>query len=143
LNGRPPVAIGEHPAGLFLGDGWSNSDDAHGDAGTGGEKERGNAMTNEPLVERNRQLERSVKRWRLISLVLALLLIGAVAVGGIFAVIPATHEPGNFWHFLPWVRAREAEMRVMDAEMRARALDAERRAVEAAKERAKDEANPP
>jgi hypothetical protein len=53
-------------------------------------------MTNESLVERNRLLERSARRWRVFSLVLALLLIGAVAVGGIFAVIPATHEPRNF-----------------------------------------------
>ena len=101
-------------------------------------------MTNEPLVERNRQLERSVKRWRLICLCLALLLTCAVAVGGIRASIPATQERGNFWHFLPWVRAREAELRAREQQMRA--LDAERRAVEAARERekqAKDEANPP
>jgi hypothetical protein len=85
-----------------------------------------------------------VKRWRLLSLVLALLLISAVAIGGIFTIIPATQEPGNFWHFLPWVRAREAELRAREQQMRA--LDAERRAVEAARERekqAKDEANPP
>jgi hypothetical protein len=103
---------------------------------------------NDQSIERNRQLERAVKRWKLVSLLLALLLIGAVTVGGLFAVIPATHEPGEFWHFLPWVRAREAEMRAMDAEMRARqeqmrALEAERPAAEPAKERAKDDANPP
>jgi hypothetical protein len=93
-------------------------------------------MTNEPLVERNRLLERSVKRWRLVSLVLALLLLCAVAIGAIFAAVPATHEPGEFWHFLPWVRAREAEMRAREEAMRAeQAL----RAFEAAK-RAEDEA---
>jgi hypothetical protein len=95
-------------------------------------------MTNEPLVERNRQLERSVKRWRLICLCLALLLTCAVAVGGIRASIPATQERGNFWHFLPWVRARAQQEAV-------RELATERRALEAARERerqAKDEANP-
>jgi hypothetical protein len=87
-------------------------------------------MTNEPLVERNRQLERSVKRWRLVSLLLALLLIGTVAIGGIVAVIPPTQQPGNFWHFLPWVRARAAR----EDAIRARLLE-----LEAAK-RAEDEA---
>jgi hypothetical protein len=98
-------------------------------------------MTNEPLVERNRQLERSVKRWRLISLSLALLLVVLLAVGGTLTAIPTTDERGDFWLWLPWVRAaRAAEMRAMQEQMRA--VEAERQAVEARKEhkkRAEDE----
>jgi hypothetical protein len=98
-------------------------------------------MTNEPLVERNRQLERSVKRWRLICLVLAGLLICVLAIGGILTAIPATQGPSDFWLWLPWVRAaRAAEMRAMQEQMRA--VEAEKRAVEARKEhkkRAEDE----
>jgi hypothetical protein len=94
-------------------------------------------MTNEPLVERNRQLERSVKRWRLISLVLALLLIGAAAIGGIFAVIPTSQEPGDFWLFLPWVRERAAREDAMRARLQAEKALQE---LEAAK-RAEDKAN--
>ena len=99
-------------------------------------------MTNEPLVERNRQLERSVKRWRLVSLCLALLLICGVTIGGVFTAIPAPQGPGDFWSWLPWVRAARAraaieEMRAMENEVRAL------QAVEAAKERAKDEGTPP
>jgi hypothetical protein len=99
---------------------------------------------NEPLLERITQLERSVKRWRLVSMVLTLLLICAVAIGGIFAVVPATQEPGEFWLFLPWVRARaarEAEEQAIQNELKARqaleALQAERRGVEAAQDREK------
>lgn len=64
---------------------------------------------NEPLLERIEQLERSVKRWKRVSLVLAFLLILAV-IGGVLAAIPPTHERSNLWLLLPWVRARhEAE----------------------------------
>jgi hypothetical protein len=84
---------------------------------------------NEPLLERIRQRERRVKRWRLISLALALLLILAIAVGGILTVMPATREPGGFWLWLPWVRARHQE------EMARREADALRQQIEAAKQR--------
>jgi hypothetical protein len=95
-------------------------------------------MTQQPLVERITQLGRSVKRWRLVSLCLALLLICVVTIGGVFTAIPATREPGDFWLFLPWVRAARAraaieEMRARENEVRAL------QAVEAAK-RAEDEA---
>jgi hypothetical protein len=98
-------------------------------------------MTNEPLVERNRQLERSVKRWRLVSVCLVLLLICALAIGVIFTAIPATQEPGEFWLFLPWVRARaarEAELRArQEQEVRALQAEADRKAAEAAKQQEK------
>jgi hypothetical protein len=92
---------------------------------------------NEPLLqERISQLERSVKRWRLVSSVLTLLLICAVAIGGIFAVIPPTQEPGGIWLMLPWVRARaarEAEMRARREAVRAlRAVEAAKRTEDAA-----------
>jgi hypothetical protein len=93
---------------------------------------------NQPLDERISQLEHRVRRWRLLRLVLALLLVCALAVGGILTVIPATRERGGFWTWLPWVRAREAEMRAREAEERAR-LEAVRalQALDAAKEREK------
>lgn len=94
-------------------------------------------MSNEPLLERIQHLERSVKRWRLVSLVLAFLLICLVAIGAIFTVIPPTQERGNFWLWLPWVRARrEAEMQAMQEALRA--AEAAKIAAEAAK-RAQDE----
>ena len=91
---------------------------------------------NEPLHERVSQLERCVKRWRLVSFCLLLLLILVVAVGGIVTAIPATREPGGFWTWLPWVAreraAREEVLRAREEEMRAlRAMDAQRRAAEA------------
>jgi hypothetical protein len=54
---------------------------------------------NEPPLERIRVLERSVKHWRVVSLVLALLLICALAIGGLITTIPANQEPGRFWTF--------------------------------------------
>jgi hypothetical protein len=92
-------------------------------------------MPNEALVERNRQLERSVKRWRLVSLVLALLLICAVAIGGIVTAIPRSQEPGGVWLWLPWIRAREAELRAREAADQAR-LEAVRAEQAAAERRA-------
>jgi hypothetical protein len=55
--------------------------------------------------ERIEQLERAVKRWKLVSLCLALLLVMLLAVGGTLTAIPATDERGDFWLWLPWVRA--------------------------------------
>jgi len=103
-------------------------------------------MSNEPL-ERITQLENQVRRWRRISVVLALLLILVVAVGGIFTAIPATQERGDFWHWLPWVRARHAREEARDL-MRAKlaeeaameAADAERRAANEREQRAEDAA---
>jgi hypothetical protein len=104
-------------------------------------------LTQQPLVERITQLKRSAKHWKLVSLVLTLLLICAVAVGGIFAVVPATHEPGEFCRWLPWVRARaarEAEEQARQNEVKARraleALDAERRVAKEREKPAKDAA---
>jgi len=86
---------------------------------------------NEPLLERISQLERSVKRWRLCSFCLFLLLILVLAVGGIFTAIPAT-EPGDFWHFLPWVRARhQEEMARREALQALREAEAVRQQMEA------------
>ena len=100
---------------------------------------RENAMSSECIS----QLEHQVRRWRLVSLCLVLLLILAVAVGVIFTTIPATRESGGFWSWLPWVArekaAREEVLRAREEEMRAlRAVEAQRRAAEA--KRAEDEA---
>jgi hypothetical protein len=94
---------------------------------------------NEPPFERISQLERSVKRWRLISLLLVFLLTCAVAIGVIFTAIPSTQEP-DFWLFLPWVRARAAERARLEAVREKQALEAQRRAADAA---AKKEPGPP
>ena len=91
---------------------------------------------NEPLLERIRVLERSVKRWRLTSLALALLLVCALAIAGIFMAIPPRQEPGDFWLFLPWVRARhqaeQAELARREEALQAlRAAEAMRQHLEA------------
>ncbi len=78
---------------------------------------------NRPVDERVHQLERSLKRRRLIGLGLIFLLICALVIGGLITTIPATQEPGHFWDFLPWVRARRAE-----EEARRQTLDALREA---------------
>lgn len=103
---------------------------------------------NEPLLDRISQLERSVKRWRLVSLLLAFLLTCVLAVAATFTTIQPTEKHGNFWLMLPWVRARaarEAELRARQEAVRVRAMQAEadRRAAEFTKEgerRAADEA---
>jgi hypothetical protein len=87
--------------------------------------------------ERIEQLERSVKRWRLVSLVLALLLICAVAIGGIFAVVPATHARGEFWLWLPWVRERAAREDAMRARLQAEKALQELEAAKLAEDEAK------
>jgi hypothetical protein len=65
-------------------------------------------MTIEALVERNRQLERAVQRWRLISLLLALLLICSVAIGGTSVGMLLMRED-DVGFVLPWNRARQEE----------------------------------
>ncbi len=96
-------------------------------------------MSNEPLSERIQQLEHQVRRWRQISLLLALLLICALAVAATLTALPATQEHGDFWLWLPWVRAAreraaleaEAVLRA-EEEVRARkAADVARKAAEA------------
>jgi hypothetical protein len=64
----------------------------------------------EPLLERIRQLEKSVRRWRLSCLALVLVVVSLVAIGGTFGVILMLQVPAR----------REMEMLRMDAE-RARA----------------------
>jgi hypothetical protein len=77
---------------------------------------------NEALLERISQLEHQLRRWRRISVLLAFLLICVVAVGGTFTAIPATLEPGEFWLWLPWVRAARERAAMEDA---IRAMQAE------------------
>jgi hypothetical protein len=67
----------------------------------------------EPLLERIRQLERSVGRWRLVSFAEAIIIVSLLAIGGTFGLILLLNGPD----------LREVEMLRMDAE-RARA-DAE------------------
>jgi hypothetical protein len=91
-------------------------------------------MMNEPLLEENSTLKRSVRRWKLVSLGLALCLVLvvllAVAIGGIFIAVPAAQE-------LPWrARARENEMKAREA---LEALEAERRAAKERREPVKQQ----
>jgi hypothetical protein len=87
---------------------------------------------NEPLLERINLLERSVQRWRRISLVLALLLIGAVAVGGASVGMLLIRQDGGGF-LLPWYRARAAREDAIRAEQAMRTAEAARQAAEAAK----------
>jgi hypothetical protein len=96
---------------------------------------------NEALLKQIRLLKRSVRRWRLVSLGLALLLAIIIAVGGI-TLLP-TGESGDFWMMLPWVRARrQEELARQEAIMRAD--EAAKIAAEAAEQqrRARDEQRP-
>ena len=101
-------------------------------------------MSHDPLLERISQLERSLKRWRLASVCLALLLTGALAVACLFTAMQPAEEPGDFWLMLPWVRARaarEAELRARQEALRAlQAVEADRRAAQERQKRAEDEA---
>ena len=65
----------------------------------------------EPLLERIEVLQRSVQRWRLISLVLFLLLLSGTAISGTFGVIMVFAGRGG-------MHMREAEMRAMEAQAR-------------------------
>jgi hypothetical protein len=58
----------------------------------------------EPLLERIRELERSIRRWRLVSLALLLTLLGFMAISGTFGVVLFMRE-ADLWG----VRARAME----------------------------------
>src|ERR1700683_4970570 len=61
----------------------------------------------EPLLERIRQLEQSVRRWRLACLALLIVVVSLVAIGGTFGVILALQVPDR----------RQMEMERADAEL--------------------------
>jgi hypothetical protein len=61
----------------------------------------------EPLLERIRQLETSVRRWRLACLALLIVVASLVAIGGTFGVILALQIPER----------RHMEMQRADAEL--------------------------
>jgi hypothetical protein len=82
---------------------------------------RGVQSGHEPLLERIEVLERTVLRWKLISLVLLLLLLSGTAISGTFGAILLFAERGG-------MRVHEAELRQMemiDREQQAR-VEAER-----------------
>jgi hypothetical protein len=85
--------------------------------------------------ERISHLEQSVTRWRLVSLVLAVLLLCALAIGATLSAIPSTQE-ADFW-FLPLLRATAAKEAALRAEQQVRVL----RAAEAAKRAAEAKAD--
>lgn len=91
-------------------------------------------MTNEPILERVKQLEQQVRTWRRTSLVLALLLICGLAVGGTLVGSLTTEVPGRFdWMMLlPWVRAERA---AREEALRARLEQAARAAAEKEREK--------
>jgi multidrug efflux pump subunit AcrA (membrane-fusion protein) len=61
----------------------------------------------EPLLERIRQLERSVSRWRLACFALFIVVVSLVAIGGTFGLILAMQVPDR----------RHMEMLRADAEL--------------------------
>jgi hypothetical protein len=63
---------------------------------------------NEPLLDRIAALERSVRRWRRVSLCLALLLLCSLAIGGTTVGLMMANLPGRFDFLMPWARERAA-----------------------------------
>ena len=93
-------------------------------------------MTNEPLIERNRQLERAVRRWKRVCLGLVLLVLCLLAGGGTVIGLLMRQLPGQFDFMFPWTRQkvmqeeierfREAEMRAIRQQEAALKAEAER-----------------
>jgi hypothetical protein len=94
--------------------------------------------------ERIQRLEQSVRRWRLVSLCLALLLLCSHAIGGTLVGLLFVNLPdqGNAL-MMPWARERAArqaaEMARQEALRARQAADAARQAAEAAKVRENQE----
>jgi hypothetical protein len=89
---------------------------------------------NEPLLDRIAALERSVRRWRVVSFCLALLLLCSLAIGGTTLGL-MMNLPGQFDFLMPWARERAARE---EAEMaRQEAIQAMHEA-EAARKQAQD-----
>jgi hypothetical protein len=71
-------------------------------------------MTNESLVEQVSQLKRTVRTWRVVSLMLALLLICSLAIGGTSVGMLLLRQD-DVGFVLPWNRARQEEERAVRA----------------------------
>ena len=87
----------------------------------------------EPLLDQIRQLERSVRRWRLACLALLLVLVSLLAIGGTFGTMILLEQPEIERLRMEAHMARDEADRAMRAEQVARqhaerALQAERAA---------------
>jgi hypothetical protein len=51
------------------------------------EDDQKEADVHEPLLDRIRELERAVRRWKLVSFALALMVVSLLAIGGTFGLI--------------------------------------------------------
>jgi hypothetical protein len=74
----------------------------------------------EPLLERIHSLEGAVRRWKLISLALLILLICGTAISGTFSVMVMLDRPGLREARLQEMMAREEAQRALIAEQQAR-----------------------
>jgi hypothetical protein len=85
----------------------------------------------EPLLDRIRQLERLVQRWRLAGLALVIVVVSLLAIGGTFGTMMLLEQPAIEWLRMEALMARDEADRAMEAEQVARkqaeqALQAER-----------------
>ena len=65
------------------------------------------------MDEREQELERSVRRWRLVSFCLAFLLICALAIGGTTVCLVLVGSPDQEGFMMPWTRQRIMRDRAM------------------------------
>jgi hypothetical protein len=91
----------------------------------------------EPLLERIRDLERAVTRWRLISLALFILLISGTAISCTFGVIVMLSDHRDMLHAEMMAREQaevarmEADRARMDAELARQRVEELRREADA------------
>ncbi len=78
----------------------------------------------EPLLERIRQLERSVRLWRLVSLALLILFASAAAVSGTFGVVLLLHDRDRMLLEEARVEAEQERAHAMRAQAEAEAARA-------------------
>jgi type II secretory pathway pseudopilin PulG len=93
----------------------------------------------EPLLDRIRELERAVRRWRLVSFALALVVVSLLAIGGTFGLVLVLRASNR--DELHLLRAQEQAARVQ-AEEALRAAEVARQQAEQARRKGGG-ANPP
>jgi hypothetical protein len=92
----------------------------------------------EPLLERIQTLERSVRRWRLVSLALAILLICCLATGGVFGTLMLFGE--SRVQQMRMMELERAEVERMRAEQALRNAEVARQRLEQMKKQAEPKA---
>jgi hypothetical protein len=74
---------------------------------------------NEQYTDRNSLLERSVRRWRLVSFILAVLLICSVAIGGTFVAVLLMQLPHQNEMQMLLLREQDSRRQAEQAKQRA------------------------